>query len=1325
MSGGAEAATRHAALMAEFDRLCDLPAAERAHALATVRAQDPPLARHLARLLAADARGPDLLDATGGAVHAAADLDGLVLAERWRLVERLGGGGGGEVWRAADLRDGTAAAVKLIAPRLLERPVHVRRFRREFRTLARLEHPGCVRVLAEGQVPADGPLMAARRHYLVMEHVAGGDLMGLVHAPQAARLLALLELATALDYIHRHQIVHRDLKPSNVLLTGDEPPHVKLADFGIVHLERDGLLDVTEQDERGAVGTLDYMSPEQARGRPTDPRSDLYSLGCIVHTLWAGSPPFTGNRMERLWARLERPAPPLAERAADAPTALCRLTDALLSTDPAERPARAYDVAQVVADLLVAAAPSGAHFIAPTLPERAKGAYLYPPGMVGREAAMARLRQVAESVASNRAPRTVAIVAPAGLGKTTLSEALYWWLAEAGWRCVSARLERVGEVPFAPWPALRIALGARPNTDQRSDSPALLDAVPESSAGQPVPAAVAVADERFGAELKQAQRRIARRVLDALHPETAAAATPSVGPPTCILLEDMHLAGKASLGVLDSLTGLAAEAKVPLLLVVTGRPSLRARLETPRFDLVELPPLAAPAVELAVARMLGPSAESVPARLPAALLAETEGSPLLLRAAVRDLVDSGALERVRSGWELREEAAPRQAVRSVLERRLDILSERTRQLLRLAARVGPAFHEDVLAEVAGRSPNDVLEALAESVAAGIVAPLNRDGADAPYLFEHARLAELLAAELPVADLAAIHDRIGTVLAAGGASVHELAYHFGLGSDDERAARYLGEAIDEARAAHDHSAVALYLERLLARFDAVAPGSLALGGASSRSARRELAEARADALLLSGQHVEAAAELAALGEGATDRLERGRLLRKRGAALLRTGQPGQGVMALEGALVELGDRPPRTRLGRLGRLGWDAIAALVARFVRGGRSSSRDVERARAHVELATAYRWIDLYDAAAHLSRLYRLCQRRPMPRDLQVDSNTMAAAFFALRAMPRAAELVQEQARDYATASGDVAGLARLTIYQGLYEVMALDSDIALDRMGDGVRLARESGDPWLLCFAESSRAWVRGIVGSVPVAYEEFRAAAELGRSLGAAWLAADATCGMALAALACGRLDEGEAAARAMLGADVRFAFPVIEELAVEALAGAAFVRGRFADALIGYERALELLRRYRLREGWGWLVPMELLEAATCLADESGARGVPRLRDLLRVARREVRWQSRLPLFRGCDDVVAGVLAARAGRAELAASCFKAGAASRSDTRRSYMDTWVHVRPALERARLGEDRDVLRAELDGVDETYDALGLDGMRQWLAIARANSGV
>lgn len=1323
MSGGAEAAARHAVLMAEFDRLCDLDAVQRASALAALGAQDPALAQHLGRLLAADAEGPDLLDATGGAVHAAADLDGLVLAERWRLVERLGGGGGGEVWRATDLRDGSSAAVKLIAPRLLERPAHVRRFRREFRTLARLEHPGCVRVFAEGQVPADGPLLAARRHYIVMEHVAGGDLMDLVHAPPAERLLALLELATALDYIHRHQIVHRDLKPSNVLLTSDEPPHVKLADFGIVHLERDGLVDLTEQGERGAVGTLDYMSPEQARGRPTDPRSDLYSLGCIVHTLWAGSPPFPGNRMERLWARLEHPAPPLAERAADAPPALCRLTDALLCADPAARPARAYDVAQVVADLLAAAAPSGARFVAPPLPERAQGAYLYPPGMVGRETAMARLRQAAEAVELTRAPRTVAIVAPAGLGKTTLSEALRWWLAELGWRCVAARLDRVGEVPFAPWPALRAALRPDPSARKSADSPPLLDVVPESGAVAAGPAGIAVADERFGAELVQAQRRIARQVLEALPLDSGAAG--AAAPPTCVLLEDMHLAGKASLGVLDFLTGLAAEANVPLLLVVTGRPPLRARLETPRLDLIELPPLSAPAVELAVGRMLGPSAESVPPRLPATLLAETEGSPLLLRAAVRDLVDSGALERVRNGWALREEAAPRHAVRSVLERRLDVLSARTRQLLRLAARVGPAFHEDVLAAVAERSPNEVLEALAEAVAAGIVAPLVRDGADAPYRFEHARLGELLAAELPAAQAAAIHDRAGEVLREGGASVHELAYHFGQGSDDERAARYLGAAIDEARAAHDHSAVALYLERLLARMDADEPGALTRADTSARSARRALLEDRADALLLSGQHAEAAAELATLGAGATDRLERGRLLRKRGAALLRTGQPGQGVMALEGALVELGDRTPRARAARLARLGWDAVAALVARFVRGGRSSPRDIERARAHVELATAYRWIDLYDAAAHLSRLYRLAQRRPMPRDLQVDSNTMAAAFFAMRAMPRASELVQERARDYATASGDVVGLARLTIYQGLYEVMAFDSDVALARMGDGVRLARESGDPWLLCFAESSRAWVRGIVGSVPLAYEEFRAAAELGRSLGASWLAADATCGMALAALVCGRIDEGEAAAREMLGADVRFAFPVVEQLAVEALAGAAFVRGRFADALVGYERALELLRRYRLREGWGWLLPMELIEAATCLADESGASAVPRLRELLQVARREVRWQCRLRLFRGCDDVVAGVIAARSGRADLARARFAAGAASRAETRRSYMDTWVHVRPALERARLGDDRELVRAELDAVDETYASLGLEGMRAWLAIARENAGV
>jgi hypothetical protein len=211
-----------------------------------------------------------------------------LLGQRYRLDELIGRGGMASVWRATDTVLGRPVAVKRLHAGLLADEEHAERFRREALLVARLSHPNLVHLLDRGE-DADGP-------YLVMELVDGENLKtrvrrdGPLPPDEAARICA--QVGRALVYAQSQGVVHRDIKAQNVLLTPDGG--VKLADFGIARLmEGDGQPGLTRTDM--LVGSADYLSPEQADGRPVDARTDVYSLGIVLYECLTGRLPFRGE----------------------------------------------------------------------------------------------------------------------------------------------------------------------------------------------------------------------------------------------------------------------------------------------------------------------------------------------------------------------------------------------------------------------------------------------------------------------------------------------------------------------------------------------------------------------------------------------------------------------------------------------------------------------------------------------------------------------------------------------------------------------------------------------------------------------------------------------------------------------------------------------------------------------------------------------------------------------------------------------------------------------------------------------------------------------
>ncbi|HEX7859136.1 MAG TPA: serine/threonine-protein kinase [Verrucomicrobiae bacterium] len=226
------------------------------------------------------------------------------------LLERIGRGGMGLVYRARQRSLNRIVALKVMAAGEFASLASLARFRREAETAAKLDHPNIVSIIEVGESNAspylvmrlvEGASLAARLNHFSLPKQAGavGETQAQV---RLARLMAII--ARAVDYAHRRGVLHRDLKPSNILLDAEGNPH--LTDFGIAKcLEEEGSLTQTAE----LLGTLNYMAPEQAAGKPISRSADIYSLGAILFELLTGQPPFEGPKMEVLRQVLEDDPP--------------------------------------------------------------------------------------------------------------------------------------------------------------------------------------------------------------------------------------------------------------------------------------------------------------------------------------------------------------------------------------------------------------------------------------------------------------------------------------------------------------------------------------------------------------------------------------------------------------------------------------------------------------------------------------------------------------------------------------------------------------------------------------------------------------------------------------------------------------------------------------------------------------------------------------------------------------------------------------------------------------------------------------------------------
>ncbi len=255
---------------------------------------------------------------------------------QYQLLEKLGEGGMGQVFKARHQLMDRIVALKVINKKHLDNPEAVLRFHREIRALAQLDHPNIVRAHDADQVDD--------RHFLVMEYIEGTNLAKLVRrqGPLAvAQACAYIQQAGAgLQHAHEHGLVHRDIKPSNLIVTSSG--QIKVLDLGLAKLREEQPVGDELTAAGQLMGTLDYMAPEQWEDtHAVDIRADIYSLGCTLYHLLTGKPPFGGpeynSALKKMKAHAEVAVPPIRERRPDVPDTLAAVVHRMLAKNPAQR----------------------------------------------------------------------------------------------------------------------------------------------------------------------------------------------------------------------------------------------------------------------------------------------------------------------------------------------------------------------------------------------------------------------------------------------------------------------------------------------------------------------------------------------------------------------------------------------------------------------------------------------------------------------------------------------------------------------------------------------------------------------------------------------------------------------------------------------------------------------------------------------------------------------------------------------------------------------------------------------------------------------------
>ena len=627
----------------------------------------------------------------------------------YRIEERLGGGGMGVVFKARDTRLGRHVALKFLPEEWSKDRQSLERFEREARAAAALNHPHICTIHEIGEHEG--------QPFIAMELLEGRTLKHRI-AEQPLEISAALELATqiadALDAAHAKGIVHRDIKPANIFVT--ERRVAKVLDFGLAKMipaaGANGSDETTATDSQPhagiAPGTLPYMSPEQLQGRDVDHRTDVFSLGVVIYEMVTGQRPFTGETPADLISSILRDSPkPVTGKVTDVPAALDRILACCLAKDAAGRYTSARELREALEPLRLELASGW------------RGISLATRHSVGREKEHRVLRAGFESAVAGRGV-LLCVAGEAGIGKTTLVEDFLSALHGSGGRFSLAKgrcSERLaGSEAYLPFlEALESLLtnGGEVKHKLRTLAP--------SWYAQLFPLSEDDADDAslLAYARTTTQERVKRELAAFLHEITRQG-------PLVLFFDDLHWAGPSTV---DFLAHLATKFdSIRILVVVAYRPSELLLAKHPFLGLKRDLQTRATCVEIEV-EFLSPGdveryialefpKNCFPRRFANVIHSRTEGNPLFMVDLLRYLRDRNVVIKTEAdqSWRLAQSLPDvthdlPQSVKSMIERKIEQLSEREREALAAAAVQGYEFDSAALARALNADKMEIEERL--------------------------------------------------------------------------------------------------------------------------------------------------------------------------------------------------------------------------------------------------------------------------------------------------------------------------------------------------------------------------------------------------------------------------------------------------------------------------------------------------------------------------------------------------------------------------------------------------------------------------------------
>ena len=657
---------------------------------------------------------------------------GDIVDGRYRLLDVLGEGAAGKVFRCEDLGRGN----KFVALKLLHAkdPRWENFFRKEFEILSRLHHPNLVRVYDFAPAPDDGSW------YFTQELVVGKPLLDSLAGKKIDEVLALfVEICRALEFIHGHGVLHRDLKPANILVQSHADPgeRVRVLDFG---LWRE--LDPTPQKGARWAGTPPYLASEVLRGFGHSITADLYAVGVTLFQVVTRKLPHgRGTPQELLAARKSQP--PTLQQLGYGNRTLSDLVQRLLEEEPSRRPQSAAEVAAALSALI----PNQA-IAMPVALGRAR--------LVGRDVEQQTVVQAVEraKAGGEGAPRLIVIDGKDGVGKSRFVAELKATTQLSGARAAIGTCIEDGRWAYRPIADLVRALAPSPRNPQLSEGerhvierlcPEVIDSRSDSrSEARPPP------DERSGGSRSEQVRfqQSSAQLFASLVP---------AGQALVLIVEDVCFCDPSSSallaqvirrgrdvrdgGLLVVVTVDSTQGPVPVSLVeAAGRDVVRVALEGLKRD----------DVRKLVAALLGvPSAEQVPEPFAELMLSHSGGNPLLVEEVLALMIQRGDLKRGDAGWALDEfkSAVVNTPSTTVIEQRIARLPDAERRTLRALAVFNRPAGPKLLAAVARLDVDQVRRALGTVEAQGMIRVVDTEDGRPRVVFRHPNIREVLLAGL--------------------------------------------------------------------------------------------------------------------------------------------------------------------------------------------------------------------------------------------------------------------------------------------------------------------------------------------------------------------------------------------------------------------------------------------------------------------------------------------------------------------------------------------------------------------------------------------------